>query len=271
MRVVISDPTGHADLGAAQASRAPGVHTPAAPHGAQPWPAAFHLVEQLPGGLRLVGRRTSNGHGLVNYFYCIINEASGHGIAVDPAWDLGAVREVFASRGATLDAVLLTHAHADHSGLARPLAEQLGCEVWMSEIEQRTYDFRAPNLRLLELDRRQYIGSIPLEAWSTPGHTAGSVCFRVGNAVMTGDTLFAEGCGACTGAGADPAELFSSLERLKARLRHEDRVLPGHSYRFPPGRAFARVMDENVYLQFRRVDEFVRFRMRPQPKVGRQL
>jgi hydroxyacylglutathione hydrolase len=218
-----------------------------------------------------VGLRASNGLGLINYFYCIINDVTGRGIAVDPAWDLSLVREAFSSRGAALDAVLLTHAHWDHVDLARPLAEEFGCDVWISAVEQRTYGFACPNLRLLEGDGVRCIGTVPVDVWSTPGHTAGSVCYRVGDVVLTGDTLFAEGCGVCCGEAADPVAMYRSLQRLQDQLRPSDRVLPGHSYKLPPGQTFARVREENIYLQLRSLEDFVHFRMRPQASLGRQV
>jgi glyoxylase-like metal-dependent hydrolase (beta-lactamase superfamily II) len=219
-----------------------------------------------PGGLLLFQIRASNGHGIVNYFYCIINERSRRGVAIDPAWDADAIRGLFESQNAVLDGVLLTHSHADHVDLAPTLAQEFRCDVWMSAEEAEVYGFRCPRLRAVELERPLVLGTVPVEAWRTPGHTKGGVCYFIADSLFTGDTLFAEGCGMTAGPGASPVEMYRTLGELKVRLADADLIFPGHSYGLPPGQTFETVLKNNVYLQFTELDPFVRFRMRPAQK-----
>ena len=61
----------------------------------------------------------------------------------------------------------------------------------------------------------------------TPGHTAGSVTLKVGDALFVGDTLFAGSCGRTDLPGGDPMEMLASLRRL-GRLEGDYTVYPGH-------------------------------------------
>ena len=65
----------------------------------------------------------------------------------------------------------------------------------------------------------------------TPGHTPGSVCFRVeGKPILfSGDTLFPGGPGATQFEGGDFPTIITSIEdRLFSRLAPDTLVLPGH-------------------------------------------
>src|SRR3546814_16343130 len=50
------------------------------------------------------------------------------------------------------------------------------------------------------------VGEIPIELIHTPGHTPGSQCFFVNDCLVSGDTLFLEGCGRTDLPGGDPAK-----------------------------------------------------------------
>jgi len=78
-----------------------------------------------------------------------------------------------------------------------------------------------------------------------------------------GDTLFIEGCGLCSGKGADPNNMFDTLQKLKAKISPQTRIYPGHCYGKPVGQSFKYVLENNIYLQFDGREKFVAFRMRP--------
>ena len=62
----------------------------------------------------------------------------------------------------------------------------------------------------------------------TPGHTPGSVCLIVEDAMFSGDTLFAGSCGRTDLPGGDWATIQASLHRLRD-LPGDYRVFPGHA------------------------------------------
>ena len=61
----------------------------------------------------------------------------------------------------------------------------------------------------------------------TPGHTPGSVCLMVNDAIFSGDTLFADSCGRTDLPGGDWATIRASLNRL-ASIEADFNVFPGH-------------------------------------------
>src|SRR5215207_9046444 len=76
------------------------------------------------------------------------------------------------------------------------------------------------------------VGEIEIELVHTPGHTPGSQCFLVEGRLVSGDTLFLEGCGRTDLPGSDPGAMYDSLQRL-ATLPSDTIVFPGHRYSMP--------------------------------------
>ena len=73
------------------------------------------------------------------------------------------------------------------------------------------------------------VGSVGVRLLHTPGHTPGSQCFIVGDNLVSGDTLFLDGCGRTDLPGADPEDMYASLQRL-ASLPGRLTLWPGHHY-----------------------------------------
>ena len=192
----------------------------------------------------------------------IADEAGGQSVVVDPAWEASKIEQVMDVTACECRAVLLTHSHPDHVHLAQHFAEKHGATVMMSRVEIGYYRFSCANLSPVEDGVAISIGALQIKPILTPGHTAGGMCFLVGDHLFTGDTLFAEGCGMCAGDGADPEALFGSLQELKAMIPHRTRIYPGHSYGNVPGQTFAQILANNIYLNFKSPEEFVAFRMR---------
>ena len=71
------------------------------------------------------------------------------------------------------------------------------------------------------------LGSLTISVLYTPGHTAGSVTLKVGDALFVGDTLFAGSCGRTDLPGGSYSEIMASLARL-GRLEGDYQVCPGH-------------------------------------------
>ncbi len=206
--------------------------------------------------------RVTNG-AFINYTYLLAGQGGGTALLIDPAWERLRIEAELGRRGVRLGAILLTHAHEDHTDLAEGLALDYGAGVWISRLEADFYGFKAPNLRLLDGRDEVEIAGFKITVIETPGHTAGGVCYLVDGNLFTGDTLFLEGCGICTCEGADPGAMFRSLQILKQRVPSSCRIFPGHSYGAEPGLTFGELTRRNIYLAFENEESFVRFRMRP--------
>jgi glyoxylase-like metal-dependent hydrolase (beta-lactamase superfamily II) len=123
--------------------------------------------------------------------------------------------------------VLETHGHWDHIQ-AVPAVRDAGYNVGVTAADAEmlpAYDF------VLEDEGVVEVGRLRLHSIATPGHTPGSMCFRLeGSPVLfSGDTLFPGGPGATKFPGGDFAAIIRSIEdRLFAPLPPETLVMPGH-------------------------------------------
>ena len=197
-----------------------------------------------------------------NYCYVAADPFTREALLVDPAFERDKIQAILDSESLRCTTVLLTHSHHDHVDLTAHFAATLRCRVLMSRRETEFYGFECPGLMTVEDQQWIPFGETGILPLLTPGHTAGGVCFRVGNNLFTGDTLFAEGCGMCLGAGADPFALFESLQLLKDAIHPDTAVYPGHSYGVAPGQKFRHILENNIYLHFQRAHDFVAYRMR---------
>lgn len=122
--------------------------------------------------------------------------------------------------------VLETHGHWDHIQ-AVPAVREAGYEVGVTAADAAmlpSYDY------LLEDDSRIEFGRAALHTITTPGHTAGSICFQLVDKplLFSGDTLFPGGPGATQYEGGDFDTIIESIDRRLFTLPPDTLVLPGH-------------------------------------------
>lgn len=135
--------------------------------------------------------------------------------------------------------VLETHGHWDHIQ-AVPQIREAGYSVHVTQQDAHmleSYD------EILEDDSIVSVGRLTLETIHTPGHTPGSMCFKVKNRpiLFSGDTLFPGGPGATQYEGGDFTAIINSIDRRLFTLAPETIVLPGHGDN-------TRISDERPYL-----------------------
>lgn len=130
-------------------------------------------------------------------------------------------------RALNVRTVLETHGHWDHIQ-AVPAVRDAGYQVGVTSEDAGmlpSYDYVLEDESVIE------VGRLRLHTMLTPGHTPGSMCFRIeGSPVLfSGDTLFPGGPGATKFPGGDFATIIRSIEeRLFAHLPADTLVLPGH-------------------------------------------
>jgi hydroxyacylglutathione hydrolase len=201
-----------------------------------------------------------------NYCYLIINTDNKKAILIDPAWEMEKIERQLELHQVTLASILLTHHHFDHVNLADSLAKKYHVPVMISKTEIEYYGFSCHNLVSITQTSDMTIEQIEILALFTPGHTRGAISYLVADNLFSGDTLFIEGCGICTGRGGDPSQMFDSLSYLKAIIPIGTKIYPGHSYGQEPGLPFSYLLQNNIYLQFNNKQQFINFRMRKNQK-----
>jgi glyoxylase-like metal-dependent hydrolase (beta-lactamase superfamily II) len=121
--------------------------------------------------------------------------------------------------------VLETHGHWDHIQ-AVPQVRDAGYEVGVTAEDSAmldSYDFVLEDESVIE------VGALRLNTIHTPGHTPGSMCFKIEGSpvVLAGDTLFPGGPGA-TKFGGDFPTIIRSIEDRLFTLPADTIVMPGH-------------------------------------------
>ncbi len=121
--------------------------------------------------------------------------------------------------------ILLTHNHIDHIGALAELRTRLKIPLAAHPADSDNLD-PPPEMLLSDGDTIP-LGSIELTVLHTPGHTPGSLCFRAGGYLVSGDTLFPGGPGS-TGSPAAFQQIVRSISEKILVLPDDTVVFPGH-------------------------------------------
>jgi len=108
------------------------------------------------------------------------------------------------------------------------------------------------------------VGQLKVKFLHTPGHTPGSQCFLVGNALVSGDTLFIGSCGRVDLPGSNPDDMYRSLTQVLAALPDETLLFPGHNYADRPRSTIGDEKRTNMMLRFRNLHDFLAMMGGPQ-------
>ena len=121
--------------------------------------------------------------------------------------------------------ILLTHNHMDHIGALAEL--QAGLKVPLAAHALDAGNLPSPPEMLLNDGDTVTIGNLKLEVLHTPGHTPGSLCFKVGCYLISGDTIFRSGPGK-TKSSADFKQIIKSMTEKIFVLPDATQIYPGH-------------------------------------------
>ncbi len=135
-------------------------------------------------------------------------------------------RLVTAAAGRPVVAILLTHAHADHSGLARDAATKFKAPIVASaETLDRT---NLTGNTTIDGQRTALEADLPLIAFSSPGHSADHVTYfsETEGWLFTGDLVLGTGSSAILHPDGSVKACLASLSRLQEL--QPSRLLPGH-------------------------------------------
>jgi hydroxyacylglutathione hydrolase len=180
---------------------------------------------------------------MVNFVYLIGDRETGEAIVVDPAYDVDTIIDTLAADDMTLTGVLASHYHPDHVGGSMmgfsisgvsDLLERVSVPIHVHADEAdfvcKTTGLTAGDLVGHASGDTVSVGGFDIELIHTPGHTPGSQCFLVADRLVSGDTLFLEGCGRTDLPGSDPKAMYESLTQRLAKVPDTAVLYPGHWY-----------------------------------------
>lgn len=208
-----------------------------------------------------------------NFSHILVDEKSKKAIVFDPAWDAEHLSKRLELLGVTLEAIWLTHGHHDHTNALNSLREIYSVPVYASQIE---IDFinnvpealaskvflPLPNdIQGLNDGDTLTLGDTTVKIIHTPGHSSGSICFLLADDMITGDTIFIDGCGRADLPGSDPSALFESLTKIVKTVPHHVTLHTGHAYGPSNTATLESQIKTNPYLKRANRNEFVDYRM----------
>ena len=171
---------------------------------------------------------------------CYLLTEDNKAVVIDPGDETEKILSALEEKGCTLEKILLTHGHFDHTGAVSDLAEKTGAEVYIHSGDEIMLRDNTKNLSFLtgvgvkaydkaislETVEKINFGNTEIKYFHTPGHSQGSVTDVCGDNLFSGDLLFRGSIGRY-----DFGDLKTELQSIKFLLDTFDdsvRVFPGH-------------------------------------------
>jgi len=183
---------------------------------------------------------------MMNYAYLVGALDTNLVIAIDAAWDAKKIISEAEKNGKKITAVLLTHTHFDHCNAVDELSKAMKVPVYVHEKEVKNVS-NTLNIKTTKDGMTIAEAGLKVLCIHTPGHTPGSQCFLINDAIFTGDTLFVDSCGRVDLPGSNPQDMKSSLLKI-ASLPENIIVFPGHNYGLVPYSTIGQQKKSNPYL-----------------------
>ena len=207
---------------------------------------------------------------MMNFVYLIGDRHTGEALIVDPAYAVDDLLAVLAADGMRCTGALATHYHPDHvggemmgwrvEGITRLLdATHVPIHVQAAEAPwvERSTGVGPEDLVTHGSGDVVSVGSVPVTLIHTPGHTPGSQCFLVERRLVSGDTLFLDGCGRTDLPGGDPEAMYESLTTRLAHVPDDTVLFPGHLYSPEPSATMGTTRLHNSVFRPQTVDQWM--------------
>ncbi len=230
---------------------------PTVPTTPEPPPSDRLYFKQLLSGDD-IAEGDSIAQNMVNFIYLIGDKHTKQALVIDPAYDPKGILNILAADDMALAGVLATHYHPDHiggemmgfglAGIADLLElVQVPIHVQKQEAEFVTKTTGVANeLVQHSSGDKVKVGEIEVELIHTPGHTPGSQCFFAEGMLLSGDTLFLNGCGRTDLPGGSAAQIHESITQKLAKIPDNATLYPGHLYSPEPSASMGDTRRDNV-------------------------
>lgn len=196
------------------------------------------------------------------FCYILGCEATRKGLLIDPAGDEERIMETAESLGLTIESVVNTHGHPDHTCGNAKIKGVTGAKIYMHALDDRFFNTPAgqsmgrqmgfapspPADVLVEDGDTIGFGEERLTVLHTPGHTPGGICLYDDGNLFTGDTLFVGAVGRTDFPGGSLEVLLRSIKEKILSLPDDTTVWPGHDYGGRPSSTVAYEKKHNFYI-----------------------
>ena len=175
--------------------------------------------------------------------FIVYQDGSDQAFVVDPGGDIDRINARMEKCGIKeVTHILLTHGHFDHMGAAAQLRAQTGAKVCIHELDLPMLKSKTSSLAAMSgfnvppceadivLGDGDTINAagMDVKVLYTPGHSLGSVCYLVGDAMFAGDTLFYMSVGRTDFPGSDGEAYRHTLDTVLRSVGRDYDVYPGH-------------------------------------------
>ncbi len=181
--------------------------------------------------------------------YIVACPKTKKGLIIDPGGEDEKIIRTINENKIIPQYIINTHGHRDHVEGNTSLSRHFAVPVAM-HVDDKSF-YREKNLSIdIELHDGDIlaVGSLEIKTIHTPGHTPGSICLYIGNALFSGDTLFVGNAGRTDLPGGSLATLIHSIKERVIALPPDTILYPGHDYGITPFSTIGREMKENIYV-----------------------
>lgn len=155
--------------------------------------------------------------------FVVISKNSRESVLVDAPGNADLIKKKL--KDTKPQGILITHGHMDHLMALEELYGDLNAPLAAHADDAGTLPVKPD--RLLQDGDTVECGDVKLEVLYLPGHTSGSICFRVDHYLLSGDVIFPGGPGK-TATPDDFRQALTSIQEKLLPLPDDTVILPGH-------------------------------------------
>ena len=174
--------------------------------------------------------------------YIAGSEKTKEAAIIDPGADFNKIDKKLNELGLIPKIIILTHYHGDHIGAVKEFTDKYNLKIYIHKEDAEALNNSNMNLTKTMFGKSVSIkadvelkdgdeidlGELKFKIIHTPGHTKGGICIKVGNIMMTGDTLFNSSIGRTDLPGGSFEEIITSIKEKIFKYDDDTVIYPGH-------------------------------------------